>query len=112
MSSAVKPQANFYPLAKAVQKFNFPVTVQIIPTKAIEDFSANIHHKVTLLCQHMTSNDVIIKGRHGVETTLPMSDVNVQLIPLYNNATYHTISDVIRNRKEDFMFCFCRAKKK
>ena len=103
MSSCVKPQANFYPLSKAVHQFNFPFTVQIIPTMSVPDFSTNKHHKVTLLSQQVISYNVLITKRNGVTTSVPMSDDDVQVVPLDNNlgAFYHTIGDVIRKRKTD-----------
>ena len=103
MPSCVKPQANFYPLSKAVHQFNFPFTVQIIPTMCVPEFSSNKHHKVTLLSLQVASHNILITKRNNVTTSAAMSDDDVRVIPLDNSlsAFYHTIGDVIRSRKTD-----------
>ena len=103
MSSCVKPQANFFPLSKAVRLFNFPFTAQIIPTMCVPEFSSNKHHKVTLLSLQIFSHNALITKRNSVTTSVAMSDDDVRVVPLDNSlsALYHTIGDVIRSRKKD-----------
>ncbi|XP_066929048.1 uncharacterized protein [Clytia hemisphaerica] len=100
-TAAIKPQANFYPLSKVVKDFNLPLTVQVIPTKSVQEFSSNKHHKVTLLCQQVTSNDVNIKEQNDVQSTISMTDDEIRIKLLDNSKTYRTIDDVIKCRKSD-----------